>query len=365
MLLAPATSIAKDAASPQQLKELRQRISHLQKQHERDLKKRDELSHTLQQQDKRVAELSREKRQLQDKQEKAKAKLEDLEKQQRKMASEKDTQITWLKKTAQALFLQGREPKTKLLLSQEKPDQISRLLRYHDYFNRARKQRVDDIKKELEELLALAREVRSARADYQEKEQAVAHQQKHLTAAQENRKKALANLNSTITSQKDKIGRLQEDAQRLDGMLEDMNEDIADVPKNPSGTPFAQLKGRLPWPAKGRIKASYNSKREGNIRWSGVLLDVPDGTPVKAIHAGRVTYSDWVQGYGLITIIDHGNDYLSLYGHNETLLKDVGEWVESGDVIALAGNSGSADRAGVYLEIRKDGRTQNPSAWCQ
>src|SRR5699024_4430594 len=96
------------------------------------------------------------------------------------------------------------------------------------------------------------------------------------------------------------------------------------MPVNPSGTPFKQLRGKLPWPAVGRIKANYNSIREGNIRWSGILLDVPDGTPVRAIHAGRVSYTDWVRGYGLITIIDHGDSYLSLYGHSQTLQKRSG-----------------------------------------
>src|SRR5699024_676826 len=111
------------------------------------------------------------------------------------------------------------------------------------------------------------------------------------------------------------------------------------------------------------LKANYNSIREGNIRWSGILLDVPDGTPVRAIHAGRVSYTDWVRGYGLITIIDHGDSYLSLYGHSQTLLKEVGDWVNPGDVIALAGNSGSADRSGIYLEIRHRGQTINPRTW--
>ncbi len=365
LFISPTPVVAQENASPQQLKQLRQRIQRMQAQHDRDLRKRDRLSHTLQQQDKRIAELAREQQRLKEEEQNAKQRLNELETQQAQMADEQSTQLSWLKKTAQALYQQGREPTLKLLLSQQEPDQVSRLLRYHDYFQQARKQRLDELREELTELLAVAKAVRNARAEYQQQQRHIAQQQQRIEAAQKERKNALEELNRSLSDQASRIARMRQDAERLDGLLQDMQKNIADVPANPSGAPFAQLRGKLPWPAKGTIKARYNSVREGNIRWSGVLLDVPDGTPVKAIHGGRVTYVDWVRGYGLITIIDHGNGYLSLYGHSQTLLKEVGDWVQPGEVIALAGNSGSADRSGVYLEIRKNGQPLNPSQWCR
>lgn len=364
-LFGSATALAQDNASPKQLKELRYRIQRMQTQYDRDLKKRDNLSHTLQQQDKRIAELTRQDKQLKQQQETAQQRLKKVEQQQADMAAEQSTQLNWLKKTAQALYQQGREPTLKLLLSQQEPDQVSRLLRYHDYFQQARQQRIEELKDELKALLNVAKEVRDARQQLQQQQTAVQQQQQQIQAAQQERKKALAELNNSISDQASRLTRMRQDAERLDKLLQDMQKNIADVPANPSGAPFAKLQGKLPWPAQGKIKARYNSVREGNIRWSGVLLDVPDGTPVKAIHAGRVTYVDWVRGYGLITIVDHGNSYLSLYGHSQTLLKEVGDWVQPGEVIALAGNSGSADRSGVYLEIRKSGQPLNPSNWCR
>lgn len=364
-LFGSATALAQDNASPKQLKELRYRIQRMQTQYDRDLKKRDNLSHTLQQQDKRIAELTRQDKQLKQQQETAQQRLKKVEQQQADMAAEQSTQLNWLKKTAQALYQQGREPTLKLLLSQQEPDQVSRLLRYHDYFQQARQQRIEELKDELQALLNVAKEVRDARQQLQQQQTAVQQQQQQIQAAQQERKKALAELNNSISDQASRLTRMRQDAERLDKLLQDMQKNIADVPANPSGAPFAKLQGKLPWPAQGKIKARYNSVREGNIRWSGVLLDVPDGTPVKAIHAGRVTYVDWVRGYGLITIVDHGNSYLSLYGHSQTLLKEVGDWVQPGEVIALAGNSGSADRSGVYLEIRKSGQPLNPSNWCR
>lgn len=363
--LSPTLVWAQDTASPQQLKELRQRIQRMQKQHDQDLKKRDNLSHILQQQDKRIAQLARDNTRLKQQETQAQQQLNKMVQQQAAMASEQTTQLNWLKKTAQALYQQGREPTIKLLLSQQEPDQISRLLRYHDYFQQARQQRLDELKEELAALLAVAKEVQQARLHYQQQQAAVTQQQQQLKLAQHERKKALAELNNSLSSQAQRLTRLRQDAERLDNLLRDMSKNIADIPTNPSGALFSQLQGKLPWPAQGKLKARYNSVREGNIRWSGVLLDVPDGTPVKAIHAGRVTYVDWVRGYGLITIIDHGNNYLSLYGHSQTLLKEVGDWVQPGEVIALAGNSGSADRSGVYLEIRKNGQPVNPASWCR
>ncbi|HLR17982.1 MAG TPA: peptidoglycan DD-metalloendopeptidase family protein [Alcanivoracaceae bacterium] len=362
-LLANEPVSANDTASPEELRQLRSRIQALQQQHDRDLKKRDNLAHLLREQDKRIAQLTKTQNILRIEQREAKERLATAEERQAAMIAEQSTQLRWLKKTAQALYQQGSEPKLKLLLNQEQPDQISRMLRYHDYFQKARHARLTEIKKELATLIDAIAEVRAAREHLTRQEDAVTRKHREIQQAQEERKKSLANLNKSITNQATRLQRMREDAAHLDRLLKDMQRSTAQMPVNPSGTPFKQLRGKLPWPAVGRIKANYNSIREGNIRWSGILLDVPDGTPVRAIHAGRVSYTDWVRGYGLITIIDHGDSYLSLYGHSQTLLKEVGDWVNPGDVIALAGNSGSADRSGIYLEIRHRGQTINPRTW--
>src|SRR5699024_4898217 len=344
LLLAATLVGANETASPEELRQLRSRIQALQQQHDKDLKKRDNLAHLLREQDKRIAQLAKTQNILRIEQREAQERLEQAEQHQATIEAEQENQLRWLKKTALALYQQGSEPKLKLLLNHKQPDQISRLLRYHDYFQQARHTRLAEIKIELAGLLDAIAEVRAARKHLAEQEDAITRQQRSIQQAQEERKQSLANLNKSISSQATRLKRMREDAAHLDRLLKDMQRNTAKMPVNPSGAPFAQLKGKLPWPANARVKANYNSVREGNIRWSGILLDVPDGTPVRAIHAGRVSYTDWVRGYGLITIIDHGDSYLSLYGHSQTLLKDVGDWVKPGDVIALAGNSGSADR---------------------
>ena len=114
----------------------------------------------------------------------------------------------------------------------------------------------------------------------------------------------------------------------------------------------------------GEVLSSFNSSREGALRWEGVVLAAEEGTPVRAIHPGRVVFADWMRGYGLLTIVDHGGGYLTLYGYNQSLLRDVGEWVAVGDTLALAGQSGGNSRSALYFEIRNRGKVVNPTRWC-
>jgi septal ring factor EnvC (AmiA/AmiB activator) len=126
---------------------------------------------------------------------------------------------------------------------------------------------------------------------------------------------------------------------------------------------FARLRGKLAWPVAGRLVASFGQTRAGGVKWDGVLLAGTQGTPVRAVYHGRVVYADWLSGLGLLTIIDHGDGYLSLYGHNERLYKEVGERVTAGDTIATLGDSGGRPRPELYFEIRKAGKPVDPRPW--
>ena len=145
-----------------------------------------------------------------------------------------------------------------------------------------------------------------------------------------------------------------------------LGELLADIPQSPSDArPFKQQKGKLPWPTSGPFLATFGEPRkQGGLTWNGVLISAKHGTPVRAISHGRVAFADWLQGFGFITIIDHGEGYMSLYGHNETLVKQAGDWVDAGEVIATSGDSGGQPMPGVYFEIRSRGKPVNPSRWC-
>jgi septal ring factor EnvC (AmiA/AmiB activator) len=133
------------------------------------------------------------------------------------------------------------------------------------------------------------------------------------------------------------------------------------------GGPFANAKGKLPWPVDGRLVAGYGTPRGGDARtkWDGVLIGAAIGTQVRAVHGGRVVFADWLRGAGLLVILDHGNGYLSLYGHNQSLLRDAGEIVKAGDPIATVGNSGGQESAALYFAIRQQGRPSDPAQWCR
>lgn len=131
-------------------------------------------------------------------------------------------------------------------------------------------------------------------------------------------------------------------------------------------TPFNQQKGRLAWPLQGKLAANFGQSRNiGDLVWKGVLIQAPRGEPVKAIHRGQVIYSDWFRGYGLLIIVDHGDEFMSLYGHNETLEKQIGEWVETGDTLATVGDSGGRNQAALYFELRNKGKQVDPKRWCR
>ena len=312
----------------------------------------------------RVGELTRERRQLERDARQAESRLARLEAEQAELAEEKKVQLRWLVKTVRASYQSGREERLKLMLNQQEPDQIARLLRYQEYFQRARTDRLADLEDELVELRRVAQEVADARADLLDRRTALARSQEQLEQAARERETTLAKLERSLDQRGGDIDRLRADQQRLEKLLAEMERSMPEMAPADRGTPFAKLAGELPWPVPGEVLSSFNSSREGALRWEGVVLAAEEGTPVRAIHPGRVVFADWMRGYGLLTIVDHGGGYLTLYGYNQSLLRDVGEWVAVGDTLALAGQSGGNSRSALYFEIRNRGKVVNPTRWC-
>ncbi len=362
-LLLPALTPA-ETASRAQLDALRGQIQKLEQRITEDMGERDATQMALRKVERQIGHLAREARRLEADQAAAAAKLAGLRDQQMAMARERVKQVEWLARTARASYMSGRQETLKLLLNQEQPDRIARLLKYQDYFQSARAERVSSLNRELQSLLAMAERVEQARDELLERQQAVNDQQARLNDARKQRAEALVSLNRSLNSNQQRLDGLRGDEKRLTSLLRDMQQSLNDIPANPSGEPFGKLANKLPWPVKRDLRARFGTVREGPVRWNGVLLNADAGTPVRVIHSGRVVYADWLRGYGLLTIIDHGSGYLSLYGYNQSLVREVGEWVSTGDVIAFAGDSGGRDRAGLYFEIRRDGAPVNPDRWC-
>jgi murein hydrolase activator len=261
-----------------------------------------------------------------------------------------------------AAYLIGREEPLKLLLNQQDPALASRMWVYYGYFGRARAAQLARITSNLHELDALDRELQSEDQHLASLEADRTEELARLEQARARRAAALASLRAQSRTRTQALARLQRQQTGLERLLQELSRAVASLPLDLHSA-FGRLRGKLAWPVSGQLAARFGQVRAGAVRWDGVLIDTERGAPVRAVSAGRVIFADWLPGLGLLSIIDHGDGYLSLYGHNEHLYKGVGEQVAAGDVIATAGDSGGTERPQLYFEIRKAGHPLDPRPW--
>jgi murein hydrolase activator len=272
--------------------------------------------------------------------------------------------LSGLLRTAYAL---GRGDALRLLLNQEDPVRASRMLSYFAYFNRERVRRIRAVESRAERLAALAREAELEAARLADLAARQASTRASLESAKAQRTQVLASLEHTIATGQESQAGLARDAERLRLLVEQLRARTqirAELEVRQD--PFAARRGRLPWPlAQGRIRAGFGTPKEGTeLPWDGVLLAAREGEEVHSVYEGRVVYADWMLGFGMLMAIDHGDGYITLYGHNEALLKEVGEWVGAGEPIALGGSSGGRDEPVLYFAIRHNGAPLDPAGWC-
>ena len=194
-------------------------------------------------------------------------------------------------------------------------------------------------------------------------EAAQAREVASLEKSRDERRAAVAKVDEEIRDGTAAVAKLRGEEQRLAELVLRLSEVMAGFPVD-TDEPFASAKGKLAWPVQGRIAGNFGQSRgAGPVKWNGVLLEAAAGTPVRAVYHGRVAFADWLPGLGLLVIVDHGGGYMSLYGHNEALLKESGDWVEPGEPIAQVGDTGGQARAGLYFEIRLNGEPVDPNPW--
>jgi septal ring factor EnvC (AmiA/AmiB activator) len=262
-------------------------------------------------------------------------------------------------------YMTGQQEVFKLLLSQENPAELGRMLTYFDYLNRARGERIDTVGRELGRINALAAEASEVRQSLQSLEAAQRKQIEQLAERRDERRNVLAVLDAGIANTGDELATLRAEERRLAELVEALALELARFPVD-AEAPFAEWRGRLNWPVEGRALENYGTLREGGpLRWNGVLLEAEPGTLVRAVYHGRVAFADWLPGLGLLVILDHGDGYMSLYGHNETLLREPGDWVQPGEAVGQVGDTGGRSVSALYFEIRHDGAPVNPNAWIQ
>ena len=353
------------ARAEAELKAVRSQIDKVKAEMERDAGRRDQLSKELEESEKTVGA--------------ARSELDKLRRERAThtarraaLAAERRAEETALAQDREALAGQiraasmiGRQEPIKLLLNQRDPGQTGRVLVYYQYFGRARASQIAAIDAHLAEINQLDTELAAEEQRLLALEEQQRGEVSRLQSARERRGKALVSLDAESKSRAKELERLKDQQGGLEKLVRELRRALERIEKFPTDSKdaFAKLRGKLAWPVSGKLVASYGQVRAGGMRWDGVLLAGAQGTPVRAVYHGRVVYADWLSGLGLLTIIDHGDGYLSLYGHNERLFKEVGERVTAGDTIATVGDSGGRSSPALYFEIRKAGKPIDPRPW--
>jgi len=313
--------------------------------------------------EKKIGRLTRSLRDLGLKQQQQKAHLRKLEKQQRQQKAEIERQYQALMAQLRTAFMTGRQEYLKMFLNQQEPQKIGRILTYYDYFNRARAVRIVQVRAKLTEIDRVSAKIEQERHKLSLLAEQLSEQKQALEKSRLARSRAVAALKRDISKGSGRLAQLRQDEQRLRGLLSRLKQARANE-FDKSSPPFGPAGSRFQWPADGPIKARFGSPRTAELRWKGVLIGAAEGHPVRAIAAGKVVFADWLRGYGLLVIIDHGSGYMSLYGHNQSLQKETGSRVNAGEIISTVGNSGGNEHAGLYFEIRHNGRPVDPARWC-
>lgn len=269
-----------------------------------------------------------------------------------------------LEKQLQAAHAMGEQAFLRLIFSQQDTASSSRIVRYYDYFNKARMQKIEQANQIYQQLNSLKNEKIHEENELQKTIVRLDDEQKALQKVSKQREVLLAKLDKRFSHVKQEHAQLQKDEEQLQKIIARVQQIETPSAFSRVRGPFASLKGKLPWPVKGKIINQFGSARAAS-KWDGVVIAAREGTNIHAVSSGKVVYADWLRGYGLLTIINHGNNFLTLYAFSETLYKEEGDQVEAGDPIATVGKSGGRSLSALYFGIRKKSKAINPVRWCK
>lgn len=361
---------AQPPASPQQrqaeLEQLRQRIGQLQTDIARKQGKRSELGQRLQDSERQIGVLARGLRVLRGRLKRQAERLRALHEQEQSQSLALARERELLAQQIRSAYVTGRQEQFRILLNQRDPAVLTRTLAYYDYLNRERARRMQEIRAQLEELANTRAEIGTQQSRLEKLQQEQEAQKQSLEQEQVARRGVLEALAGELKDQSKQLERLRNDERQLDSLLRGLQDALADVAIRPvEQLPFAKVRGKLQWPVRGRIRHSFGETKIGKLEWDGVMIGAPEGSEVRAVHAGRIAFADWLRGFGLLLIIDHGDGFMTLYGHNQSLFKEAGDWVDAGEPIAAAGNTGGQKKSGVYFAIRRHGKAIDPKQWCR
>jgi septal ring factor EnvC (AmiA/AmiB activator) len=357
-----------------------------------DDRRQDSVQDDLAAIERRYGLVSQELRLLDDKVSGQQARLSALHEQRGKMLETLEEQTGLLERQVRAAYGGGRQEWLKLLLNQEDPARSSRILAYYRYLNRDRLASMESARRALARLDEISAAIAAENAQLEQLRQDVTSERDRLESLRKDRETTLVRLRRDVWDKQGLAQVLEGNVRRLARLVASVDLALQDLPaphaRNKSGRPdsaetagggfslphlpvqratgsFAVQPGfpaGLSWPVSGEIAQHFGARRLTG-RWDGVLIKSREGEPVRAASAGRVVFADWLQGYGLLAIIDHGDGYLSLYAFNQSLYRNVGETVRAGDVISTVGRSGGRNQPALYFGVRHAGQPIDPVKW--
>ena len=365
-LWAQTTQAGSDLDKAQKnLERVKSRIATIQARMRAQDSARTNIARDLENSERKAAQLVLEGRRLKKVQTRLNISLSELSNSASRLRQQRQLLRQQLARQLRVAYAIGREGRLKLVINGQEPGDLPRLLRYHDYFSAARRQRISKLNTANQRLQETLASIQKQQRQLQNLAKRQDQQTLELAGERDLRASALMKTERELSNQRQRLAALNQNKQRLTNLLKELSQAIDDIPAElEPPKSFRALRGTLPWPVKGRLVQGYSNKAPAGQTAQGVILRAQGGLEVRAVAHGRVVFADWLRGFGQMIIIDHGAGYMSLYGYNQSLLLEPGEWVRGGDAIATVGDSGGQAENGLYFEIRRSGKPLNPAQWC-
>lgn len=292
--------------------------------------------------------------------------LATLQAQETGLLAASETQRKLVAQALRATHMSGGDSQLKLLLTQQDPGTAQRMLVYFEAFNNNRLQQIRQWQNTLDSLERTNSDLAETRNALERTNRELQNQLAELEAGREIRSQLIATLNADMATRAETLAQLTQDRVHLQELIEEINRIIVDIPAPEDLMPFTESRGRLPWPLQGNLLSRFGERYGGgNLQRQGIIIGADAGTAVRAVHPGRVVFSDWLRGSGNLVVVDHGNSHISLYAHNQSLIKQSGDWVSRGEAVALSGTDAGTGSPGIYFEIRRNSQALNPVEWLE
>jgi septal ring factor EnvC (AmiA/AmiB activator) len=364
-LLSAGPLAAQQTPEEKQLQELQQRIATIKSSLGSTRKERDGVAGQLQTLEAEISAVQASLRALDGRIAASQQQLGSLQQQSGTLQQQRREQLQQVEGYLRSAQRAGKASTLKLLLNQDDPARGSRLLQYYRYLSQARLQQLGAFRSTLDSMSEVSTDISRTTSTLQAQREQLEAEQTSLALRLQERQSLLDELDIDLQTRSRELSSLEQQQKELETLVEELRQSILFLDSGGADTPFAQRRGKLQWPVEGSVLHNFGSRHElGDLRREGITLAAPAGTPVRAVHHGRVVFADWLGNSGQLLIIDHGDGFMTLYAHNQELRKTEGDWVAAGDVIATVGNTGGQRETALYFEIRRNGKAENPVNWC-